>query len=185
VPKRHRVWDICLASYFNRPTDTENGERVRETRDDCFSQRPDFEMLHHQIANPGSDNQTFRQLFYDGKILADRHRLIRVFGNLIRNAREAMKQKEGNALRFTVKQVDSSARFEVADTGCGIPGEFLPRVFEAFVTHGKTGGTGLGLAISKAVVEAHHGTIAVQSNESGTTFQVDLPLGAAAPNAYV
>jgi signal transduction histidine kinase len=125
------------------------------------------------------------EVLYDGKILADRHRLLRVLGNLIRNAREAMKQKEGNVLRFTLRQVDSSVRFEVADTGCGIPGELLPRVFEAFVTYGKTGGTGLGLAISKSVVEAHHGTISVQSNGSGTTFLVDLPLGAAAPNSYV
>jgi two-component system sensor histidine kinase HydH len=75
-----------------------------------------------------------------------------------------------------VQRVDSNARFEISDTGCGIPSELLPRIFEPFVTHGKANGTGLGLAISKAVVEAHHGSIAVSSNEKGTTFQIDLPL---------
>jgi signal transduction histidine kinase len=44
------------------------------------------------------------------------------------------------------------------------------------VTHGKKNGTGLGLAVSKAVVEAHQGTISVQSSDEGTSFQIDLPL---------
>ena len=116
------------------------------------------------------------EVLYDGTIQADRHRLIRVFSNLIRNAREAMKGKEGNSLRFVIKQVGPMLRFEFSDTGCGIPSDVLPSVFEPFVTHGKTGGTGLGLAVSKAVVEAHQGTISVQSSENGTSFQIDLPL---------
>jgi signal transduction histidine kinase len=116
------------------------------------------------------------EVLYDGKINVDRHRLMRVFGNLIRNAREAMAKTETNMLRFTVKRVESAVRFEVSDTGCGIPAQLLPRIFEPFVTHGKSNGTGLGLAISKAVVEAHHGSISVTSNGQGATFQVDLPL---------
>jgi signal transduction histidine kinase len=87
-----------------------------------------------------------------------------------------MSTEGANHLRLTAKQVDSCVRFEVADTGCGIPTDLLPRIFEPFVTHGKANGTGLGLAISKAVVEAHHGSIAVSTSEKGTTFQIDLPL---------
>lgn len=120
------------------------------------------------------------EVLYDGKIMADRHRLLRVFGNLIRNAREAMKDGEGHVLRFTVKRVGSSVRFEVADTGYGIPAPLLPRIFEPFVTHGKSNGTGLGLAISKAVIDAHGGSIAVDSSPKGTTFEIDLPLEAPA-----
>jgi signal transduction histidine kinase len=113
---------------------------------------------------------------YNGQVQVDRHRLLRVFSNLIRNAREAMKPEPGNELRFLVQQIESKVRFEISDTGCGIPSELLPRIFEPFVTHGKANGTGLGLAISKAVVEAHHGSIAVSSSPKGTTFQIDLPL---------
>jgi signal transduction histidine kinase len=116
------------------------------------------------------------QALYDGPLHVDRHRLIRVFGNLIRNAREAMKKTDGQTLRFVVNRVDSGVRFEVTDTGCGIPSDILPRIFEPFVTHGKKNGTGLGLAVSKAVVEAHQGTISVQSSDEGTSFQIDLPL---------
>jgi signal transduction histidine kinase len=118
------------------------------------------------------------ELFYNGAIQADRHRLLRVFSNLIRNACEAMVKTEKKVLMFAVKRTATGLRFEVSDSGCGIPAQLLPRIFEPFVTHGKSNGTGLGLAITKAVVEAHHGTILVRSSEQGTTFTVDLPVQA-------
>ncbi len=113
---------------------------------------------------------------YTGCLHIDRHRLLRVFANLIRNAREAMGTGENNQLRFIIEKILSNVRFIVSDTGHGIPSELLPQIFEPFVTHGKTDGTGLGLAISKAVVEAHHGTISVSSSNKGTSFRIDLPL---------
>ncbi len=114
---------------------------------------------------------------YGGEFIADRHRLLRVFGNLIQNARESMKRSAHKHLRFAIARVDDKVRFEISDTGCGISRDLLPRIFEPFFTHGKSNGTGLGLAISKAVVEAHKGAISVSSSEEGTVFQVDLPLG--------
>ena len=123
-------------------------------------------------------NELRFEIFYSGAIQADRHRLLRVFNNLIRNACEAMARMEQKILTFVVKRTDGGLRFEISDTGCGIPAQLLPRIFEPFVTHGKSNGTGLGLAISKAVVEAHHGAISVTSSERGTTFIVDLPLEA-------
>jgi two-component system phosphate regulon sensor histidine kinase PhoR len=70
----------------------------------------------------------------------------------------------------------------VEDTGVGIPAEELPKIFDKFyrVKHPKTRavtGTGLGLAIVKGVVEAHHGTIEVESVlDKGTTFRILLPV---------
>ena len=113
---------------------------------------------------------------YDGQFQVDRHRLLRVFGNLIRNAREAMKRSPRKKLRFAISSAGKNIRFEVSDSGCGIPHDLLPRIFEPFVTHGKANGTGLGLAISKSVVEAHQGTISATSSEQGTSFQIELPL---------
>lgn len=118
------------------------------------------------------------EMIYDGVLHVDRHRLLRVFGNLIRNAREAMKVGGSHVLQFVVRRVDSNVRFELSDTGCGIPNELLPHIFEPFMTHGKANGTGLGLAVSKAVIEAHQGTISVRSSDRGATFQIDLPLRA-------
>ena len=113
---------------------------------------------------------------FEGALRIDRHRMLRVFGNLIKNAREAMKMGNPNVLRFAVQRCGSLVQFDVSDTGHGIQKEILPTIFEPFTTHGKAGGTGLGLAISKAVVEAHGGTISVQSGEAGTTFRIEIPL---------
>jgi signal transduction histidine kinase len=132
--------------------------------------------LEPDFAKCGQDIDIKVELIYDGALHVDRHRLLRVFGNLIRNAREAMGGNRNHVLRFVVRRVDSNVRFELSDTGCGISSELLPRIFDPFVTHGKSNGTGLGLAVSKAVVEAHQGTISARSNENGTTFQIDLPL---------
>lgn len=137
-------------------------------RDFVKSLEPDFARC-----KPFIDVHT--DITYDGAVSIDRHRLVRVFSNLIRNAREAIGPHEGNTIRLVVRQVEDKVRFELADTGPGIPSEILPRIFEPFMTHGKANGTGLGLSISKSVVEAHGGTISVRSNSKGTTFQLDLP----------
>jgi signal transduction histidine kinase len=129
---------------------------------------------HFEKCQPFIEIQT--EINYHGALQGDRYRLLRVFGNLIRNAREAMAMKEGSRLILSVDRIEPNVRFVVSDNGPGIPNELLPQIFEPFVTHGKADGTGLGLAISKAVVEAHHGMIAVSSSEKGTKFQIDLPV---------
>jgi signal transduction histidine kinase len=109
------------------------------------------------------------------EIMVDCGRFGRVLLNLIKNAVEAMSQ--GGILWLTLKNVEGGVLFRVMDTGSGIPEELLPRIFEPFVTHGKSKGTGLGLAIVKSVVEAHRGTISVQSKAgTGTTFEITLPV---------
>ena len=70
---------------------------------------------------------------------------------------------------------EGGARFEVADTGSGIPPEELPHVFERFVRSPESGGTGLGLAIAKRLVEAHGGTIEALSEGGGTTIRFSIP----------
>jgi signal transduction histidine kinase len=74
-----------------------------------------------------------------------------------------------------------SAGFSVSDTGIGIPVEERDRLFERFyrassATEQAIPGTGLGLAIAKAIVDAHGGSIGVESMVgAGTTFTVELP----------
>ena len=137
------------------------------------------ELLQHleaDFAQCRSDIAVRIEASYEDELKIDLQRFLRVFGNLIRNARESMQNLEAKQLCFSIRQVDDNVRFEISDSGCGIPRHLLPKIFEPFVTHGKGNGSGLSLAISKAIVEAHGGTISVTSCNEGTTFQIDLPL---------
>ena len=64
---------------------------------------------------------------------------------------------------------------QVKDNGPGIPKQLMDKLFEPFISSGKTGGTGLGLAIAKQFVEAHKGKIEVESSGSGTCFTISIP----------
>jgi signal transduction histidine kinase len=107
-------------------------------------------------------------------IRVDVGRFVRVLLNLVKNSLEAM--PKGGVLRLELFQFENTVTFRVADTGGGIPAELLPKIFEPFVTYGKSKGTGLGMAIVKSVVEAHGGAIEVRSKvEVGTTVEITLP----------
>jgi len=123
---------------------------------------------------PGQNIQFARHIQYDGNLVVDLARFIRVLCNLIKNAREAM--PHGGILTITTDLVDKQVLIRISDTGVGIPTEVLPKIFEPFVTYGKSHGTGLGLAIAKSVVSAHNGTISLTSVPgNGTTIDILLP----------
>lgn len=93
--------------------------------------------------------------------------------NLIRNAGEAI---DGDGIIRIISQKENDAiQILIQDNGCGIDPNYLPTLFDPFITH-KESGTGLGLAIVKQIVQAHGGTIEILSypNE-GTTFTISLP----------
>ena len=80
--------------------------------------------------------------------------------------------------RLTQQLIEENENIIISctDSGCGIPTEKLPEVFDSFVTT-KAKGTGLGLSLSKTFIEAHGGTIVVNSIVgSGTTFTITLPV---------
>jgi signal transduction histidine kinase len=102
--------------------------------------------------------------------------------NLVNNALDAIVEQSG--------RVEIRTRLErgaigpgrvivtVRDTGCGIPAEHLPHVFELFFTTKEAGrGVGLGLAVCQSLIEQHGGTIRVESPGvgQGTTVEFELP----------
>jgi signal transduction histidine kinase len=112
---------------------------------------------------------------YDGKARVDDGKLTRVIYNLARNAIEAMPEGGNFTVRVEREGEELVLRFD--DDGPGIPAEIAGRAFESFVTAGKTGGTGLGLAVVKTVVEAHGGTVSLESEPGkGAHFTVRVPL---------
>lgn len=99
--------------------------------------------------------------------------------NLIDNA--IRYTRPGGRVEVRLESADGGVVLTVADTGVGIPGRELTRIFERFyrvdrARSRETGGTGLGLSIVKHVVENHGGTVAVRSELGvGSTFEVRLP----------
>ena len=106
----------------------------------------------------------------------DEFRLEQVVVNLLTNA---LRYGAGKPVRVTLAQLPGAAAIRVSDQGVGIAPEDRARVFEQFVRVGdrlRTPGLGLGLYITKQLVEAHGGTISVESTlGEGSTFTVALP----------
>ena len=116
-------------------------------------------------------------------VLADGIRISQVLTNLLANAIKFT--ANGGAIRIRLVVVGAEARFRVEDDGRGISAADLPRVFDRYWQAKDTAhlGTGLGLAISRGIVEAHGGTMAVESElDVGTTFSFTLPIARAAPS---
>ena len=107
-------------------------------------------------------------------ILADGDQLRIVFGNLIRNASDAMPQ--GGRLSIQGRQDNSLVVVDVTDTGTGIPSIELLRIMDPLYST-KARGLGLGLAIVRTILEKNQGTLHVKSEVgTGSTFTVRLPI---------
>jgi signal transduction histidine kinase len=117
-------------------------------------------------------------------VVWDADRVNEVLGNLLSNAFKFTER--GGEVELRVSREATDIHLEVRDTGAGIPAEQLPRVFDKFYQadnqrHSSRGGTGLGLAIAKGIVEAHGGTIRVESARGvGTSFQITMPIAVVA-----
>jgi signal transduction histidine kinase len=102
-------------------------------------------------------------------------RIGQVLGNLLSNAMEYT-PPGGRIVVAAERDSGDRVAFEVRDSGPGIPPAQLPRVFDRFQKSPRSRGAGLGLAIARSLVEAHGGTIKVDSPPGGgTTIRFDLP----------
>jgi two-component system sensor histidine kinase BaeS len=85
-------------------------------------------------------------------------------------------------VRVTGRGSDGAVEITVTDDGEGIPADLLPRVFDRFVKGRSSNGSGLGLAIVRDVVEAHGGTVSIESVlGQGTAARVRLPTSSPVP----
>lgn len=104
---------------------------------------------------------------------ADAEMIRRAVLNLVLNAIDAMPQ--GGELVVTGVACPDAVELEIADSGCGLPRDMLPRVFEPFYTT-KSNGTGLGLTIVDHIVRRHGGSVtAMNCHERGAAFTLRLP----------
>jgi signal transduction histidine kinase/CheY-like chemotaxis protein len=113
------------------------------------------------------------------QVFADAQQMEQVFLNILLNAVQALPRGGTITLRTVPEPLgppSAGVRIEIADTGDGIPLEYLRRVFDPFFTT-KEGGTGLGLSLSRRIVAAHGGELGVESQEGrGSRFTIRLPM---------
>jgi signal transduction histidine kinase len=96
--------------------------------------------------------------------------------NLVKNAMEALEDKQGAELRLTAKRVLDEVLIEVHDNGAGIPPAILEKIFVPFFTT-KAEGSGIGLSLSRQILRNHGGQLSVASTPgTGTAFHITLPL---------
>ncbi len=117
-------------------------------------------------------------------VMGDAHRLHQVVANLLANARTHT--PPGTRVEAALSSLDGQAMITVTDNGPGVPAELQSQIFERFTRADTSrvrasgapqgGSTGLGLAIVSAVVEAHHGRVAVDSHPGFSRFTVTLPV---------
>ncbi len=107
------------------------------------------------------------------KVMADYGQLRQALLNILINALQAM--PDGGDLLVSSSNGSGDVRVTITDTGCGIPPENLPKLFDPYFTT-KVRGFGLGLATVERVIQEHGGHIFVASEpETGTSFTLSLP----------
>jgi signal transduction histidine kinase len=143
-----------------------------------FDLWPLVEALVHDL-HPVAGNTSTRLINNvpdDFVVYADAGLLRRVFQNLAANA---IKYTPCGEVTIGIRELDEGAAVEcwVSDNGAGIPEEFLHRIFDKGETDPDSeGGSGFGLAIVKTFIEAHGGSVTVESKEGfGSTFRFSLP----------
>lgn len=122
-----------------------------------------------------------------GDVPLDPHLFQHVLRNMVTNAIEASPENETIRFETRVFSPDDGSRetqqpgsesyfeFKIRNAGTPIPLEALGQIFDPFYTT-KDQGTGIGLALSKKIIEGHHGSIAVQSDDTETVFTVRIPM---------
>ena len=141
-----------------------------------------LQLLAHRLKH-GAKVQLTTQLGAVPDIVCRADEMMQVLLNLIGNALDELDEAGGGELTITTSSGRDGVRIQVRDTGRGLPQRVRDNLFAPFVSTKPPGvGTGLGLSICKSIVEAHGGTISVETADGqGTTFTVSLPIEARPP----
>lgn len=114
----------------------------------------------------------------DQKVLVAKNEMIQVLMNLIKNAHDAILEKNipSGQITLTIEETQNSIQIRVCDNGGGVPKNIGNKIFEPYFSTKSENGTGLGLYMSKSIVEDHcGGRLTFFNTNSGTCFTISLP----------
>ena len=147
-----------------------SGHYTQEQIDEYLTIKPKEVEIIEEDVNEVEENMA--------QVLGDKGRIEQVLVNVVSNS--VKYTPDGGEINITASEADDSIVFVVKDNGMGIPADSLKHIFERFYRVDKArsreqGGTGLGLSIAKEIVEAHGGTIKMESSVGrGTTVTITL-----------
>ena len=133
---------------------------------------------YQAIARKAGDEISLAGSIDNVLVHADELRFQQIMGNLLSNAVKFA--NAGTQIRVAIEHTDKVARINISNLGTRIPESFRDSIFEPFTQidssdSRRAGGTGLGLNITKQLIELHGGRIDYRSDETGTTFFIELP----------
>lgn len=192
LQRLERKFDEAFIQETAEFIDTEIGRLNRLIRDiSSFARAPEpntercrlEEMIEETVnllsLDPRSSNVEIERQIDDDlpPFQASRDQLSQVFLNLGLNALDAMQEQEDGRLNISAEHQDDEVEVAFSDNGEGIPEDLQYEIFTPyFSTKDREEGTGLGLSIAHSLVEAHNGSIEVESEPGeGTTFTVRIP----------
>jgi signal transduction histidine kinase len=133
------------------------------------------DIINKAIEENKIDTITFETNLEDVKIFADSQRMTQVFSNIIKNAKDAM--KNNGTINIVMNINNDIVSVSLKDTGIGMNQETLENCFDPMFSTKTAKAVGMGLTVAKQVVEMHNGTISVDSIENqGTTIYITLPV---------
>ncbi|MDO8527403.1 MAG: hybrid sensor histidine kinase/response regulator [Deltaproteobacteria bacterium] len=135
------------------------------------------ELAGEYASQPDLSNVKFVKNYAQEAIVVtgERNKISRVFGNIIKNAIEAMALK--GTISLTTRIVDNHVKIAIGDTGPGMSPEVIKRVLSEQYTGGKKGGNGIGLVFVREVLASHEGQLHIDSKlNEGSVFHIELPL---------
>lgn len=127
------------------------------------------------FAQNNTNNVPIRYYGPDSGVMAyaDKEQIGQVFTNLLKNALQAIDNREDGDVIVILKENEQEVEISISDNGPGIPEDIQPKIFTPNFTT-KSNGTGLGLAISKNIVEGSDGKIRFDTSDKGTIFYIVL-----------
>ncbi|WP_221251208.1 ATP-binding protein [Desulfuromonas versatilis] len=166
----------------------ESGQAVPLDRVECSLDRSIAKVVrHYQVHHPDHRLEVHLEAAEGHRVLADENKMVQVLENLVSNA--VKYSPRGSRVAVTSRVVDAGYLILVEDEGIGMSADQVRRIFDKFyrvdASDTAVGGLGLGMSIVRNIVEAHDGTIEVDSTPGqGTRVRVILPLSASSSRIW-